>query len=369
MKAYLVLADGRVFEGESIGLTGEAVGEVVFNTSMTGYQEIITDPSYAGQMVVLTYPLIGNYGINKRDAESSKISARGLIIKELCGQPSNYRSEKNLHSYLVEHRIVGIKDVDTRALTKHLRSIGTMMGIISTDSDIEDLKSRAHELKPSSGPELVKSVTTASSYQLEGGNYSVVVMDFGAKGNIISSLQTLDCHVAVVPANCKLEDILKYRPWGVVLSNGPGDPQDVDYSIPTIKGLLETGIPVLGICLGHQLLGMAMGGQTYKLKFGHRGGNHPVKDLAANRVHITSQNHGYALDEGSLKDQDIEITHVNLHDKTVEGLRHRSKKAFSVQFHPEACPGPQDTFYLFQQFMEMVKEYGESVKKEGGSNA
>lgn len=369
MNAYLVLADGRVFEGESIGLTGEAVGEVVFNTSMTGYQEIITDPSYAGQIVTLTYPLIGNYGINKRDAESAKISARGLIIKELCGQPSNFRSEKNLHSYLVEHHIVGIKDVDTRALTKHLRSIGTMMGIISTDQDIEELKARAHALKPSTGPQLVKSVTSVSSYQLEGGQYPVVVMDFGAKGNIIGSLQTLDCRVTVVPADAGLEDIISYKPWGVVLSNGPGDPQDVDYSIPTIKGLLETRIPVLGICLGHQLLGMAMGGKTYKLKFGHRGGNHPVKDLAANRVHITSQNHGYALDEGSFSDKDIEITHINLHDKTVEGLRHRKQKAFSVQFHPEACPGPQDTFYLFKQFLDMVKEYGEAIKKEGGKDA
>jgi len=367
MKAYLCLADGRVFEGKSIGMAGETVGEVVFNTSMTGYQEILTDPSYAGQIIVLTYPLIGNYGINQNDRESEGIYARGLIIKEICNQPSNYRAEKNLHSYLVAHGIVGIKDVDTRALTRHLRTAGTMMGLISTDPDLEDLRKRAAALEPSTGPHLVSSVSTKKSYTLDGGRYPVVVIDFGAKGNIVKALRSLDCRVTVVPARASLEEILALKPWGVVLSNGPGDPRDVDYALPVISGLVEQGIPVMGICLGHQLLGMALGGQTYKLKFGHRGGNHPVKDLNNNRVYITSQNHGYALDPASLSPRDVQITHLNLHDQTVEGLRHTSKPAFSVQFHPEACPGPQDTFYLFEQFIEMVKNT--AARKECELNA
>lgn len=362
MNAYLCLADGRIFTGKSIGLAGETTGEVVFNTSMTGYQEILTDPSYAGQIIALTYPLIGNYGINKKDEESPGINARGLIIKELCNQPSNYRTEQNLHSYLVAQGIVGIRDVDTRALTRHLRSAGTMMGLISTDDDLAELQKRAAALEPSTGPELVTSVTAKSSSTLEGGSYPVVVVDFGAKGNITSSLRSLDCRVTIVPAQASAAEILAFKPWGIVLSNGPGDPQDVSYALPTIRALLEEDVPVMGICLGHQLLGMALGGTTYKLKFGHRGGNHPVKDLDSNRVHITSQNHGYALDQASFSAGDIQITHLNLHDQTVEGLRHRSKKAFSVQFHPEACPGPQDTFYLFLNFLEMVKDYG---KKKG----
>lgn len=366
MKASLCLTDGRIFEGESIGLAGETEGEVVFNTSMTGYQEILTDPSYAGQIIVLTYPLIGNYGVNRKDGESPGIAARGLIIKELCQQPSNYRAEQNLHRYLVSHGIVAIKDVDTRALTKHLRQAGTMMGLISTDTDLEGLKKRAAQLEPATGPHLVKSVTPAAPYTLEGGCYPVVVMDFGAKGNIVNSLRWLDCKVTVVPAAASSEEILAFQPRGVVLSNGPGDPRDVEYAISTIQALLEKGVPILGICLGHQLLGMALGGSTYKLKFGHRGGNHPVKDLRSNRVHITSQNHGYAVDGDSFATDEIEVTHINLHDRTVEGLKHKTKKAFSVQFHPEACPGPQDTFYLFEEFMEMVKEYGE---KGGGEHA
>lgn len=365
MKAYLCLEDGRIFTGKSIGLVGETEGEVVFNTSMTGYQEILTDPSYAGQVIALTYPLIGNYGVNERDAESPNIKARGLIIKELCHQPSNYRAEQNLHRYLVKHGIVGIMDIDTRALTKHLRLAGTMLGIISTDSDLEKLKEKAKSLQPTTGPHLVKGVTTKKSYRFSEGQYPVVVVDFGAKGNIPNSLKSLDCEVHIVPATASLAEIAAFKPWGVVLSNGPGDPEDVAYALPAIKGILDAGIPVMGICLGHQLLGMALGGKTYKLKFGHRGGNHPVKDLESNRVHITSQNHGYALAKETFTSDEIEITHVNLHDQTVEGLRHKDKKAFSVQFHPEACPGPQDTFYLFEQFLEMVKEYGENKQKGG----
>lgn len=358
MKAYLCLADGRIFTGESIGVVDETVGEVVFNTSMTGYQEILTDPSYAGQIIVLTYPLIGNYGVNSKDEESPRIAAKGLIIKELCNQPSNYRAEQNLHRYLVKHNIVGIKDIDTRSLTKHLRQTGTMMGLISTESNLEELAKKARELQPLTGPDLVKSVTCGSSYTLEGGKYPVVVIDYGAKGNIAQSLKNLDCEVTVVPAQTSTEEIMSFKPWGVVLSNGPGNPEDVVYSIPAIQGILEAGVPIMGICLGHQLLGMALGGKTYKLKFGHRGGNHPVKDLRNNRSYITSQNHGYALEKESISQEDIDITHINLHDNTVEGLKHKAKKAFSVQFHPEACPGPQDTFYLFEEFLEMVKTYG-----------
>lgn len=357
MKAYLCLADGRIFTGESIGMADETVGEVVFNTSMTGYQEILTDPSYAGQIIVLTYPLIGNYGVNAKDEESSRIAAKGLIIKELCNQPSNYRAEQNLHRYLVKHNIVGIKDIDTRALTKHLRQAGTMMGLISTDTNLDELAQKARELKPLFGPELVKSVSCNCSYTLDGGKYPVVVVDYGAKGNIVQSLRNLDCQVTVVPATATKEDILSFKPWGVVLSNGPGDPEDVAYSLPAIQGVLDTEIPLMGICLGHQLLGMAFGGKTYKLKFGHRGGNHPVKDLRKNRVYITSQNHGFAVHPESMT-EDVEITHINLHDNTVEGLKHKTKQAFSIQFHPEACPGPQDTDYLFREFLEMVTAYG-----------
>ncbi len=358
MKAYLALADGRIFEGKSIGLVGETAGEVVFNTSMTGYQEILTDPSYAGQIIVLTYPLIGNYGVNREDEESPRSQARGLVIKELCNQPSNFRSEQNLHRYLVSQNIVGIKDVDTRALTKHLRQAGTMLGIISTESTPEELLEKVQKLEPVTGPHLVKSVTTKESYTLPGGEYPVVVVDYGAKGNIIRSLQHLNCQVTVVPATVTADEILARKPWGVVLSNGPGDPQDVDYTLPMIRGVLDARIPVMGICLGHQLLGLALGGTTYKLRFGHRGGNHPVKDLITNRVYITSQNHGYALAKESLDGREVEITHINLHDQTVEGLRHKTKPAFSIQFHPEACPGPQDTAELFDRFLEMVKEYG-----------
>jgi len=358
VKAYLCLADGRLFEGKSVGMAGEAEGEVVFNTSMTGYQEILTDPSYAGQIITLTYPLIGNYGVNKNDAESGSIKAKGLVVKEFSAHPSNYRAEQNLHEYLVAHGIVGIKDVDTRALTKHLRQVGTMMGLLSLETDIEQLRAKAAQLPPSTGPELVKAVTTPKAYTLGTGKYPVVLMDFGAKGNIPASLAALGCRVTVVPASAQAEEILAYEPWGVVLSNGPGDPQDVDYVLPVINKLIDAGVPVMGVCLGHQLLGMARGGTTYKLKFGHRGGNHPVKDLENSRVHITSQNHGYALDGDSFGAGEVIVTHINLHDQTIEGLRLKDKPAFSVQFHPEACPGPQDTFYLFAQFMAMIKEYG-----------
>jgi carbamoyl-phosphate synthase small subunit len=359
------LADGKIFSGESIGMADETSGEVVFNTSMTGYQEILTDPSYAGQIIVLTYPLIGNYGVNSTDEESPRIAAKGLIIKELCNLPSNYRSEQTLHRYLVKHNIVGIKDIDTRALTKHLRQSGTMMGLISAEPNPEELVKRAKALKPLFGPELVKSVTCKSAYTLENGEYPVVVVDYGAKGNIVQSLRNLGCRVTVVPATASAEEILSFKPWGVVLSNGPGDPEDVAYSLPAIRGVLEAEIPLMGICLGHHLLGMALGGKIYKLKFGHRGSNHPVKDLRRNRVYITAQNHGYAVQPDSMDPEDAEITHINLHDNTVEGLKHKRKPAFSIQFHPEACAGPQDTDYFFEEFMEMVQAFGAQTSTEG----
>lgn len=365
MKAFLCLEDGRIFEGKSIGLVGETEGEVVFNTSMTGYQEILTDPSYAGQIITLTYPLIGNYGVNDKDAESTGVKAKGFIVKELCDQPSNYRSQQNLHKFLVSQGVIAIKDVDTRALTRHLRQAGTMLGLISTETDYDKLREKAKGLRSVTGPHLVKSVTTKEIYTIAGEKHNIVLIDFGAKDNIAKSLNLLGCKVTVVPADTSIDEIVSFKPSGVVLSNGPGDPQDVTYALSTIKDILDKGVPVMGVCLGHQLLGMALGGTTYKLKFGHRGGNHPVKDLKTKRSHITSQNHGYALLENSLNSDEVEVTHVNLHDNTVEGIKHKSLKAFSVQFHPEACPGPQDTFYLFQQFLDMVNSYEEGNSKGG----
>ncbi len=364
MKAYLCLADGTIFEGESIGLAGETAGEVVFNTSMTGYQEILTDPSYAGQLITLTYPLIGNYGVNKEDAQSKGIAAKGLIIKEFCNEPSNYRSEKNLQRYLVEEKVVGIKDVDTRALTRHIRTKGTMMGLISTETDYDKLRKKAATLEFDKSLQLVKSVTAAKTYPVSKGKYPIVMIDYGTKKNIIDSLVALDCQVTVVPAEASAEEILALNPWGVLLSNGPGDPRDLECVLPTIKKLVETKIPMMGICLGHQLLGLALGADIFKMKFGHRGGNHPVKDLTTNRIHITSQNHGYAIDPQSLEGKDAEITHINLHDHTIEGIRHKEKKIFSVQFHPEAFPGPQDVSFSFDIFLNDVKEYGRTHGSE-----
>lgn len=364
MKAYLCLADGTIFEGHSIGLAGETTGEVVFNTSMTGYQEILTDPSYAGQIITLTYPLVGNYGVNKEDAQSGGIAAKGLIIKEFCNVPSNYRSEKNLQRYLVEEQVVAIKDIDTRALTRHLRSKGTMMGLISTETDHVKLRERAAELKFHNSFQLLKSVTAAKTYPVSKGKYPIVMIDYGTKKNIIDSLVGLNCEVTVVPAETSAEEILAFKPWGVLLSNGPGDPRELDSVLPAIQKLIETKIPMMGICLGHQLLGLALGANIFKMKFGHRGGNHPVKDLATNCIHITSQNHGYAVEPQSLEGKHIEITHINLHDQTIEGIRHKEKKIFSVQFHPEAFPGPQDVSFSFDIFLNDVKEYGRTQRPE-----
>lgn len=353
MKAYLALEDGTCFTGEAFGATGKANGEVVFNTGMTGYQEILTDPSYCGQIVTMTYPLIGNYGINREDMESARPRARGLVVHSLAEHPSNWRAELKLEEFLAAHGVVGIRGIDTRALTRRLRRSGTMRGVIATgDWPLEQLAEEARQSPPLSGQQLVPQVTTPEPYSLPGSGPHVVVVDFGVKENILRWLTKLSCRVTVVPAGTTAEEVLEYRPDGVLLSNGPGDPKDVPDAVRTIRDLLGT-LPIFGICLGHQLLGLALGADTYKLPFGHRGGNHPVKDLATGRVYITSQNHGYAIDARTLP-REVEASHVNLNDGTVEGLRHWRLPAFSVQYHPEACPGPEDSAYLFDRFMKMM---------------
>ncbi|SKA02208.1 glutamine-hydrolyzing carbamoyl-phosphate synthase small subunit [Selenihalanaerobacter shriftii] len=354
MEAKLVLEDGTIFVGKSFGATDKTGGEIVFNTSMTGYQEILTDASYKGEIVTMTYPLIGNYGINEDDIESFQPHVNGFIVKEFCAQPSNWRSLNKLDDYLKENNIVGISDIDTRALTKKLRIHGTMRGIITTDQASEDeLIAKAKAAPGLSGRDLVSEVTTQESYELIGDGYRVVLMDFGAKKNIVRSLSEVGCEVIVVPADTSAKKILNFNPDGVMLSNGPGDPQDVPYAVETVKELLDEK-PIFGICLGHQILGIALGADTYKLKFGHRGANHPVQDLKTEKVYITPQNHGFAIKEESLDLEKAEVTHKNLNDGTIEGIRHRSLPAFSVQYHPEASPGPQDSKYLFDEFIDLM---------------
>lgn len=359
MKAVLVLEDGTVFEGEGFGAETENFGEVVFNTSMTGYQEILTDPSYCGQIVTMTYPLIGNYGINPDDFESRKPFVMGFVVREFCEFPSNWRSEKTVDQYLKENGIPGISGIDTRALTRRLRNYGTMGGVIATgDSiDIEGMKKRVREHPNLMGSGHVLKVTIDESYTLPNNGYKVVLMDFGAKANIARSLHNLGCEVTVVPAKTTAGEIMALNPDGIMLSNGPGDPEDVDFAINTVKELFGQK-PIFGICLGHQIIGLALGGKTYKLKFGHRGANHPVKDLASGKVHISSQNHGYAVDADSISNKEVVVSHINLNDNTVEGLKHLSLPIFSVQYHPEASPGPRDSDYLFQQFLDLMKQEG-----------
>lgn len=363
-KAKIALEDGAVFKGYSFGAKGERYGEVVFNTSMTGYQEILTDPSYKGQIVTMTYPLIGNYGVNPEDVESRKIFLEGFVVKECSKVRSNWRSTKTLNEYLKENNIVGIEGIDTRALTKHIRLQGAMKAVLSTE-DMED-KSLVKKAKASRGlvgVDLVREVTCDERYnaRLVSGVKcqasrlkKIVAMDFGIKYNILRCLIKSGCNVTVVPAKTTAEYILKQNPDGIFLSNGPGDPAAITYAIKEIKKLLGKK-PIFGICLGHQLLGLALGGKTYKLKFGHHGGNHPVKDLRTGKISITSQNHGFCVDMESLKKDDIEITHMNLNDDTLEGMRHKKLPAFSVQFHPEHAPGPCDAEYLFDDFIEMLK--------------
>jgi carbamoyl-phosphate synthase small subunit len=361
MQAMLALEDGTIFRGTAFGAAGERAGEVVFNTSMTGYQEILTDPSYKGQIVTMTYPLIGNYGINHEDPESSAPRAEGYVVRELSRIASNWRSRMGLSEYLAMHGVVGIAGVDTRALTRHIRTAGAMKAVISTDClDEKELVGKAQSAPGIVGRDLVREVTCRAAYQWEGSGgrvpaaHRVVVLDCGAKRNIMRMLAQTGCEVTVVPAHTRAEEILALRPHGMVLSNGPGDPAAVPYVVHTVRALIGR-LPLLGICLGHQMLGLALGGTTYKLKFGHRGGNQPVKDLASGKVSITSQNHGFCVDRESLQDSGIELTHINLNDHTLEGMRHRTLPLFSVQYHPEAAPGPHDASYLFDEFVSMMK--------------
>ena len=370
MKAKLVLENGTIFNGESFGANGEMTGEVVFNTSITGYQEILTDPSYAGQIVTMTYPLIGNYGVNTDDLESVKPQVSGFVVKEYSEFPSNFRSTESLGYWLTKHNIIGIQGIDTRMLTKMIRSVGAMRGIISTaEGDDNNLLAKVQQSPHMSGLDLASRVTTAKSYiwdkvdttqfalpiakTVSKKNCNVVVYDYGVKQNILRRLTSYGCNLTVLPAQASAEDVLKMNPDGIFLSNGPGDPAAVTYAIENLKKLIDRK-PIFGICLGHQLLALALGGKTFKLKFGHRGANHPVKNLKTGAIEITSQNHGFAVDPDSLDLKSIEITHENWNDHTNEGFRHRSLPIFSVQYHPEASPGPHDSDYLFKQFREMI---------------
>jgi carbamoyl-phosphate synthase small subunit len=384
-KAILALEDGRYFEGEAFGAQATCTGEICFNTSMTGYQEVLTDPSYRGQIVAMTYPLIGNYGINVLDVESAEPHVRGFVIEELCEVPSNWRSTQSLDAYLKQWKIPGIQGIDTRALTKHLRTRGAMQSVITSDgSSVEEAVKLARESPPMEGSDFVKEVSTPRAYrwddkdsdsrrwdipnpsqgtagdaqgvfhELPPVRHRIVAYDFGMKRNILRRLRQEGFAVDVVPSTATAEEVLAKKPDGVFLSNGPGDPAALGYIHEELRKLMPHQ-PVFGICLGHQLLGHAFGGKTFKLKFGHRGGNQPVKDLRTGKVSITSQNHGFAVDAASLP-SNVEVTHINLNDNTVEGLRHKEWPVFSVQYHPEAAPGPNDAGYFFREFADLIEE-------------
>jgi len=378
MKALLALEDGRTFNCRSFTGPGETGGEVVFNTSMTGYQEVLTDPSYSGQLVTMTYPLVGNYGVNPVDVESDRIQVSAFLVKEYQNFPSNFRSTGTLGDYLKEQGVMGLEDIDTRALTRHIRNIGAMRAFVTTqDLDPSSAVARAREIPSMAGQELVTGVSTKRHFYwadgkpifLKQGNLSlnnniwksrgrkksVVAFDFGIKYNILRCLENAGFEVFVVPATTGAQVIKAMEPDGIFLSNGPGDPEPVAYAIETIRSLLGYR-PIFGICLGHQLLGIALGGKTFKLKFGHRGTNQPVKNLLTGRIEITSQNHGFAVDATSLKESKIEVTHINLNDNTLEGFRHREYSILAVQYHPEASPGPHDAYYLFDEFKSMLQD-------------
>jgi len=354
--AILALEDGTVFPGTSFGADGECYGELVFNTSMSGYQEVLTDPSYKGQIVSMTYPLIGNYGVNSFDCESKKVWVEGFVVKECSRIYSNWRADKSLQDYLKENKIIGIEGVDTRAVTKHIRSAGALKAVISTvDSNAKSLVKKAKNSKGLVGIDLVSEVTSKkSSLWSKTGKFKVAVLDCGVKYNILRILAQKGCKVEVFPAKATAKDILEKKPDGLLLSNGPGDPSAVPHVIQTVKDLIGK-LPIFGICLGQQMIGQALGGSTFKLKFGHHGGNQPVKDLKTGSTMITVQNHGFCVDIDTLPKNDIEITHMNLNDKTLEGIRHKKYPLFSVQFHPEASPGPHDANYLFDEFIGMMK--------------
>ena len=366
--AKLALEDGTIFTGHGFGATGTTEGEVVFNTSMTGYQEILTDPSYAGQIVTMTYPLIGNYGINRHDVESKKPHVAGFIIKELASAYSNWRADMSLDEYLKQNNVIGIEGIDTRALVRKLRIKGAMNGVLSTEIlDDVQLIERAKKVRDMSGADLVCEVKPDKGYEWDedqgnwklgaverGDGLHVIALDCGAKHNILRHLTERGIRVTVLPPDASAEEIMKHNPDGLFVSNGPGDPAAVEYTINSLKKMAGK-VPTFGICLGHQLLGLALGAKTYKLKFGHRGGNQPVKNLDTGRVEITSQNHGFAVEKDSLEKAGGVVTHLNLNDNTVEGFRHRDLPVFSVQYHPEASPGPHDAGYLFDAFVEMMK--------------
>ena len=371
-RAVLALEDGKVYQGEAFGAIGERSGEVVFNTSMTGYQEVLTDPSYRGQIVAMTYPLIGNYGVNEEDVESHRPWVEGFVVREASRIRSNWRSTKSLEDYLKENGVPGIQGIDTRDLTKHIRTAGAMWAVLSSaDIDPDRAVAKAKASPGLVGRDLVREVTGEKPWEWAGGGKArggpapagpkVVVMDYGVKYGILRRLEALGCRAIVLPASATPEDVAREKPAGVVLSNGPGDPAAVPYAVETVRRLLEEPpggrvIPIFGICMGHQILGQALGGKTFKLKFGHHGANHPVKDLRTGQVAITVQNHGFVVDIESLASSDVEITHINLNDQTLEGMRHRRLPVFSVQFHPEASPGPHDAHYLFARFFEMMKD-------------
>ncbi len=376
MNAILALEDGTWFQGVSAGAPGHTEGEVVFNTSMSGYQEILTDPSYAGQIVTMTAPQIGNYGVAETDVESGKPQVAGFIMRDLSPVASNFRALGSLRDYLTRHNIVAIGDIDTRALTRKLRSAGVMRGIIATGTiDPAQLVEKTRQIAHMEGSDLVKDVTCKAAYDfktsladaVDEATYGIAPLrrakrplrvaayDFGIKQNILRRLAAHGCEVRVFPASTPAADVLAWKPDGIFLSNGPGDPAAVTYAIDNIKELSKTDVPTFGICLGHQLMGLALGAKTYKLKFGHRGGNHPVKQLSSGAIEITSQNHGFAVDPDSLP-SNVKVTHLNLYDGTVEGLRHTDKPMFSVQYHPEASPGPHDADYLFQEFLDEMEK-------------
>ena len=372
--AILALEDGRTFEGRAFGAVAEASGEIVFNTSMTGYQEVVTDPSYRGQIVAMTYPLIGNYGVNEEDVESHRPWVEGFVVRELSRLRSNWRSTKDLGAYLEENGIPGIEGVDTRALTKHIRQIGAMRAVLSSrDLDPKRLVAKAKASPGLVGRDLIREVTCDEPWEWQPNGdraaLRVVVLDYGVKYGILRRLRETGCRVIVVPAGARAAEIADRKPDGILLSNGPGDPAAVPYAVETLRHLIERppgrrgrldgargkAIPIFGICMGHQMLGQALGGRTFKLKFGHHGANHPVKDTRTGKVAITVQNHGFCVDVESLGQADVEVTHMNLNDGTLEGLRHRRLPLFSVQFHPEASPGPHDASYLFDRFVEMMR--------------
>lgn len=355
MKKKLVLESGEVFHGKGFGADQDIEGEVVFNTGMTGYQELISDPSYCGQIVCMTYPLIGNYGINRDDYESIEPAIKGLIVKEVCDFPSNFRTQMNLDEFFQKRNLSGISGIDTRRLTRVLRNSGVVKGkIVAEDADENSI---IESLKATDFPtDQVAQVSTKKAFASPGRGLKVVLVDYGSKSGILRELTQRDCDVTVVSQDTTAEEILLINPDGVMLSNGPGDPEDVKGAIEMIQNILGK-VPIFGICLGHQLIGLACGAKTFKLKFGHRGGNHPVLDLKKNKVAITSQNHGYAVDQESLKNTDLEETHIALNDRTNEGLKHKIHPCFSVQYHPEASPGPEDANYLFDEFIELMEEF------------